>query len=253
MEWFLELIPYFSEAEIKLIGAIMRTGGDEWSEAGQPCVTLRARLQALADDAGIALRSAILASQSLEAEGALTVFPSSHPHGVNAYRLYVSLPRRLMERIKKNSGAKIAPLHKNRIRSAKTAPLNNKGEGGGGVVVDDDDSISPGTDTTTPPRAPRGALFAPLLKRLQKLGVLTPERFIADYTPERIEAALAYVTDPLSKHVRNPAGFLIYLLEAAGDIPLSPSEVSKSLKEAEGEIDPTEKYIKGKYGHLVKR
>ncbi len=239
VEWFLELMPYLSEGEIKLIGAIIRAGRDECSEAGgQSCTTLKARLQVLADDAGIAPRSAIRASLSLEAEGALTVFPSSHPHGENKYVLYVSLPRRLVDGIKENRHAKLSRSPKTNEKCQIVTPLEKESIKEPPVphpTLVDDKFLSPNISTSTTRRVVKGnrhvklsCLPIPargdLLESLKGLGVVGAEKLLAEYSPERIQTALDYVTDPLAKNIRSPAGYFIYLLNADFSIPEPPSK-----------------------------
>lgn len=239
VEWFLDLIPYLYYGEIQLIAAIMRSGRDGLSEAGnQSCTKLKARLQVLVDDTGLARRSVILASQSLEAIGALTVYPSSNPHGEHTYILYTSLSRRHIEAIK-------------REREVQKSHISRGGGGGGGEspYPGKNPIVKPGTATTTTPGVLQngGAKSAPLRQRLHQLGVVLAEKLVEEYDTERIQAALDYVTDIMAPQVRSQAGFLVYLVRADLEIPAPPSVVR-----AEKGKDP-DKYIKGKYAHIVKR
>ncbi len=239
-EWFLELMPYLSEGEIKLIGVIIRAGREECSEAGgQSCTTLKARLQNLADDAGIAPRSAISASQSLEADGALTVYPSSHPHGEHKYVLYTTIPRRLVERIKENRRAKFARRGKLNEKCKICTPLEKESIKEKDTPVDVVDKYL-STDISTPTRVVKGshANFARLLDRAKSLGVVGAEKLTSGYPPERILAALDYVTDPLAKNIRSQAGYFIYLLTADFEVPdpLSKKKVETEAPEWTGTV-----------------
>lgn len=97
-EWFLKILPHLSEADIKVIGAILRSGRRELlCTAGEPCVTLRVSFRQLAKDAGTARQSAFIGVHRLQAIGVLRIAESTKTHGIHGFQLRVFAPPGLVE------------------------------------------------------------------------------------------------------------------------------------------------------------
>jgi len=81
-----------------------------------------------------------------------------------------------------------------------------------------------------------------LITELAELGFDGSAAFIGRFGPERIRRAIARAKAHPPGKIKNLAGYIRYLVTTPGPIP-----------EPEKPKDDREKYISGRYGHMVKR
>ena len=115
----------------------------------------------------------------------------------------------------------------------------------------DDDDVSISTDPQT--SSSNGGFLGgcaeisskgDLVDRLHSLGFLDPRAFIDNHGQERVKAALLYALSKPPKSITNLTGFIVRLVEKPGKIPRPVS--------GKGPPDP-DRYVRGRYGHMVKR
>lgn len=253
----MDLLPCLSLAETRLVTAFMRWGSEESDTAGHNCVALKASLRELCANTAISKPSALTAIHTFRDWGILSINKNADsltarrsPHEASKYQLRTQMPRHWVERVARNRGKKSLPLirrHPPDQTSGKIIlpSLNNTNGDGVDLYLDTEINSSP----SPLPGTSRGKKSLPLkyslVSGLAKIGFTKAEAFVAQHPAERIEAAIAYVDDPLTAGLSNPAGFIRHLVEAPGEIPAPPSAIKEKAK--------LNKYTSGKYGHLVKR
>jgi len=80
-----------------------------------------------------------------------------------------------------------------------------------------------------------------LIDQLYQIGFDAAAAFVARHDPERIALAIEYAKSKPRGKIQNLPGFIRYLVEKPGKIP-APLEKKER-----------DKYVTGKYGHIVKR
>jgi len=78
-----------------------------------------------------------------------------------------------------------------------------------------------------------------LADELGKVGFDCAMAWLVKQDVARVEAALALYRSKPPSSIKNPAGYIRYLVKSSGKIPAPP--------------DASDKYVKGRYGHMVKR
>lgn len=255
-DWFIDLLPCLSLVETRLVTAFMRFGSEESDTAGHNCIVLKASLHELCANTDISKPNALIAIRTFRDWGVLFINKNADsttakrgPHEASKYQLRTMMPRQWVETRLRNRGNKILPR---RTRSNKILPLekeSNKEKDTHAVVG----GILTQTDITA--TAFRGNILLPLespvLSALAAIGFAGAESFMVCHPADRIKAALDYIES--AEGLSNPAGYLRKLVEGNETIPVPfKKSVDPPGYCKKGDKDP-DRFIKGKYGHVVKR
>lgn len=109
----------------------------------------------------------------------------------------------------------------------------------------DDDDASSSSSSLNLPTTFNKSEIEQLVDQLTELGFDCAMRFVSSNDPERIRAAVERALSRPTGTIKNLAGYIRYLVKTPGAIPPPNHKVKDKLE--------ADKYIRGKYEHLVKR